>query len=297
MKTVFDNNEVCHVWAQQSQINGRSGSIFFEREIIYSYGYHFPMAKFYQDKKAGTLILFTSKSYSSTTGKHKGSAYSAISHYTVIDCPQVIIEGYGRGLYHTRKSHKINISYFFDSIIENLGYAKRARKDSIKEYRYEDVKNLLKNVKTYINYFKCKKLLSKKQKDILNSDNIEMDKVLNDVLQDKEKREAREKASILKHKKKQLKKWLNNEHFSGSLIGLPLFLRLSQDKTEVETSLGARVPVREASILYKMIKSGKDVKGHKIGYYTVIANNGVLKIGCHNIPKKEVDRFAGLMNW
>ena len=61
--------------------------------------------------------------------------------------------------------------------------------------------------------------------------------------------------------------------------------------------MGANVPVKEAKILYLRIKAGKDVKGFKIGYYTVISINGTLKIGCHNIEKNEMDRLAKMMGW
>jgi hypothetical protein len=65
----------------------------------------------------------------------------------------------------------------------------------------------------------------------------------------------------------------------------------------VETTKGARVSYEAAKLLYSMIKAGKDIKGHNIDGYTVISLNGVLKIGCHEIPREEVDRFAKLMNW
>jgi len=48
------------------------------------------------------------------------------------------------------------------------------------------------------------------------------------------------------------------------------------------------VPIKEATILYKMIKAGKDIKGYKIDKYTVISINGTLKIGCHNINRANV---------
>lgn len=61
------------------------------------------------------------------------------------------------------------------------------------------------------------------------------------------------------------------------------FLRLSKEGQKVETSQGVEVAVNEAQLLYKMILSNKDIKGHKIGNYTVISINGTLKVGCHNI--------------
>jgi len=65
----------------------------------------------------------------------------------------------------------------------------------------------------------------------------------------------------------------------------------------IQTSLGANVPLREAKILYERIKDGKDIKGHKIGYYTVIGLNGTLNIGCHKIERDEMERIATLLNW
>ena len=65
----------------------------------------------------------------------------------------------------------------------------------------------------------------------------------------------------------------------------------------VETSKGAEVPIREAKILLERIRGGKDVKGFKIGHFTVISLNGVLKVGCHEIPREEIDDFCKRYNW
>lgn len=63
------------------------------------------------------------------------------------------------------------------------------------------------------------------------------------------------------------------------------------------TSKNAYVPLKSAKILFDVIQAGKNVVGHKIGYYTVNAINGTLKIGCHDISMKEVNLFAESMNW
>ena len=41
-----------------------------------------------------------------------------------------------------------------------------------------------------------------------------------------------------------------------------------------------------------MIISDKDIKGYKIGYYTVIGLNGTLKIGCHNIDTNNMHEIG-----
>lgn len=76
-----DHSNTCHVWAQQSSAThtGQSadGRIRFEGETIYSYGSHFPMARFVM-RKGKRAVLFTTRSYSVTTGKHKSEARSAL---------------------------------------------------------------------------------------------------------------------------------------------------------------------------------------------------------------------------
>lgn len=86
MKTVFSShNEVAHIWASQSQNSGRAGNIFFDAGVIYSYGLHFPVAKFMPD--LGDIVLFTNRGYSSSTGKHKTIIRAAIPNkFAVVYC-------------------------------------------------------------------------------------------------------------------------------------------------------------------------------------------------------------------
>ncbi len=52
--------EVAHIWASQSQSEGRAASMFFRDNRIYSYGEHFEIARIVDDKKgaevAGTVL-------------------------------------------------------------------------------------------------------------------------------------------------------------------------------------------------------------------------------------------------
>ena len=44
MKTVFDNRQLAHVWASQSQEHGRGSSFYFNGRVIYSYRDSWPLA-------------------------------------------------------------------------------------------------------------------------------------------------------------------------------------------------------------------------------------------------------------
>lgn len=60
----------------------------------------------------------------------------------------------------------------------------------------------------------------------------------------------------------------------------------------VRTSRQATVPLREAVVLFKALSNGHDIVGHKVGGFEVervtdIANDKVIKIGCHHILLSE----------
>ena len=67
-------------------------------------------------------------------------------------------------------------------------------------------------------------------------------------------------------------------------------MRLSKDKTTVETSQHTRVPVKEAKLLYELILAKKDIRLHKIDGWIVTGINGTLRIGCHNINHDSMHR-------
>lgn len=80
-RTVFDNHMVAHVWAQQTQSEGRShnGNFSFRDSTLYSYST--PIARFTKDKKGRKVLLVTSESYSITTSsKHMPALHRAIPY-------------------------------------------------------------------------------------------------------------------------------------------------------------------------------------------------------------------------
>lgn len=80
METVFSNDMVAHVWAQQKQHYGRSnnGNFYFEGPALYSYGTHYMVGLFAPD---GTVFLNSTSSTPTTEGKHKNAARRALPGY------------------------------------------------------------------------------------------------------------------------------------------------------------------------------------------------------------------------
>ena len=84
-KYVFqDNDAIAHLWIGhnlsgegQSEARTPRRNFYFENETIYSYGTHFPIARFVRNGKK-QAIHFTTGKYSHTTGGHISTVWSAI---------------------------------------------------------------------------------------------------------------------------------------------------------------------------------------------------------------------------
>ena len=82
MKTVFNNpHDVIHLFAQQTQSHAKSANVFFYNDMIYSYGYHYLLASFIENKKGVKAILINDRGYSVTTGKHINAMMQASRQY------------------------------------------------------------------------------------------------------------------------------------------------------------------------------------------------------------------------
>lgn len=79
MPQVFSNSMVAHVWAQQSQSEGRShnGQFYFSGPYLYSYGQHYVAGLFAAD---GGPVFINSTGYSVTTGRHLSYAWRAVNY-------------------------------------------------------------------------------------------------------------------------------------------------------------------------------------------------------------------------
>jgi hypothetical protein len=269
MKKVFTNQEIAHVFCQQSQNNGRSNSMFFEGNKIYSYGYHYLLGEFIDRN----TIVINDEGYSQTTSKHIGLLASASSHLrqfykttTDIDIVHETINDCLKKMSTVRTKQAVYLNGIYDNYAKLNDFLDYTNKKLLKDdaVKYREIKKIIKKL------------------------DVDKDAILAEVsIKEKAKRE-KEKAKLQEH----LTEWRNNER--ANFYGLKeSYLRMSQDGANVETSKGVRIEVDKARLLYRLIHSGKDIVGYKLDYYTVIGiKDGVLKIGCHNIPMNEVEMIG-----
>ena len=269
MKTVFSNRELTHVYAQQSQHYGRSSNMFFEGTELYSYGKHYLLAEFIDNQ----TVLINDTGYSNTTSKHISLAISATSHK--------------RQFFIT----ETDLNEVHNTITSYLQKLPRARVN--KEYYLKVILKLFKSLNEYLEYTETKTKVSKlpkykEIKTIVQRLETEKETILKEVAELNKRKAQREKEK----QKEQIELWRNHEirYINKSAKSL---LRLSLDKKQIETSGGVNIETKKAKVLYKLIEAGKDIKGFKLDYYTVLGiKDNILKIGCHNIPLKEVNTIG-----
>lgn len=270
MKKVFESiNEVCHVYAQRVQTEGRAGNVFFEGNVIYSYGYHYELAKFFNGKNNEIAILINDRGYSNTTSKHISYITQATSQYKQF----FVTETNGKDVLEqleqlAKKLKKARKPEIYITRAKNL-FQKYSDYCNFVGEKHE-LHNLISNVYNVFNTLEINEYFEKKEKELKKIEQRKIRKEKRQFKQDIEK--------FFNYEKDYLIDKYNNESF----------IRISKNGEKVETSKGVKVDAKEAKKLYQLIKAGKDIKGYKIDYYTVIGLNGTLKIGCHNINLKNM---------
>ena len=265
MKKVFSNSdETIHIFAQQSQSEGRSSNIFFEGTKIYSYGHHYLLGEFI-DKNT---IVINDKGYSSTTSKHISSLRAGTKQY--------------------RQFYKTNVDIMLVySSVQSL--VKKLSKANKKELYTMPILSHYKELNKYLDYTKTKTQISKtKEYKYIKKIALSIEKDTPALLEAIKLRQIKEaKKEAIKTAKNLIEFRNHKTNYVRSKFD---YLRLSIDNTYIETSQGVKIAIQEAKILNNLISKGKDINGFKLGYFTVIGiANNILKVGCHNIELKEIN--------
>ena len=288
MKKVFSNtSEVVHVFAQQTQSEGRnqSGSIYFKDNRIYSYGSHYLLGEFINDE----TIIINDFGYSVTTSKHISELINATSQY--------------KQFY----TSSIDIKHVETEIDYNIKKLSKANKPEI---YISNITKLENNLSKWVDYCKENKIKTKPFQIFdyaINKSNYKYKKIVKIAnslltLEAIEKIKAKGKKDAINQKakdKKELKTKLdkfNAYEIDRFKVGEFDYLRLSENKQFVETSQNIRIEKSEAKKLYFAIKKKIDIRGQKIGYYTVNKiDNKALTVGCHKICIKSVEKVGQIL--
>lgn len=284
MKT---NSEIAHIWANQLEYRGQQGNLFFAGKTIYSYGYHFPIAKHIDYK----TVLITTRGYSISTSKHISLVRSAISHKDLIFC------------YNPTGSHEQNINSFITDITNEAMKLIKATKPEKYLLEIDYLKNRLNK---YLEYFNLK--LNKEQ---LGKIDIKSKEDFTEKIKiEKAKIEKKEKSLIAKGKKlypvyvhnfrnglKQDFTTLESQYLGKYImsIGNPVLFKIKDN--EIESTKGVKIPINIAKrYINKFLNNELRILDQILNYTILKVDKNSLVVGCHNIYKTEIDFLNTQLN-
>jgi hypothetical protein len=265
------HDDVAHNWANQTGRKKRGYAMFYDGDTIYSWGRHFPMARIFRD-----VVLFTDRSYSASTGKHKGIARRAIPESRrMFFVPDVSAE--------SKVQHKDN---YLSILSKRVAFLKRAVRARSRKGEYLlAARGLAEDAYEYSRFFK---LGYKKVKD-----SPEFLKAVRDAAA----AELERQRAAMRADKEKIRAWLAGESDRAPHTRIP-YVRVRGDM--IQTSWGVSVPLAGGMALFRLarqcFKRGRGfmpTKPHKIGGYVLghINDAGTIRVGCHNIPH-DVQRIA-----
>lgn len=305
MRKVFSSHqEVAHVWASRSQDEGRASSMFFYGDTIYSYGRHFPIAKFetitQPDGSPKTVVLFTTRGYSVSTSKHINYTRRAIPSYT----PVVYVHNPEDTLQNNLEYLHAQVTELLIAYAQTNHHGRKQKLARIINQHVESARAVCDAV--YLAYPEWTDL----PEDMTQAAKQEAEVRAERYRKAAEAR-AKEQAQRARKAKAYLKDWINDLTMKTSGFGAPdlysqpIRLRVHPEtpeyESEIETSHGARVPTAHAVKLWPVLRKWKETRqsyahaNHSIslGHYTVQKFDGKeLVVGCHHIPWSELRRIA-----
>lgn len=275
-KTVFtDTSHIAHLWANQLQDEARnSGNFYFNRNVIYSYGSHFPIAKHITNDKGEAAVLFTERAYSNTTAKHISVVRQAANHKDIIYC------------YNPESTHDQNFNSWkitAESIAKNLLKAKKPEK-------YLSQLAIIKGkVEIYAAFFSLiipADLLA--AITIGNKDEYASYQAKKGEYE-KQAKIAAQKELQKKHKK-ELATWLKGKsHRLYTHNGFD-YLRLSDNR--IETTQAVQIPLELGKRIYQQVKDNTLQVGQNVMDYEVKEVGKLVKIGCHTFKTDYLLKFG-----
>jgi hypothetical protein len=303
MRTKFNNSELSHIWANQTQSHGKGSNMFFEHGTIYSYGYHFKLAQFVNNKEGQRCVLINSKSYSNTTSKHQSLVWRAIPQ----NVPFFKVVSFFNDIDASSTAHKENLTHYINEAERLQGLTIRANK--LKMFYLTQLKNEINLFDKYCTFFTLDNLerfnpisgqglTIKERYELINSfiwgfENSEELKKWK-IKQEENKKKAEAKALIDAKEKIELFRQFKISSIYANLGHY--LLRYNKETDNIETSGGVKMSKDLFLSAYQRLINNELLKGQHVDKYTFNGVDGdIVSVGCHKIPMTEINSIVAVL--
>lgn len=299
MKTVFENSMVAHVWAQQNQPEGKSGNgnFYFIGATIYSYGRHFPVARFCIAKGGKKYALVTERHYSISTTRHVSYVRQSIPH----NVPVFFVSDPGSENIRAQFEEAVR-----REVLAAVNVKSRAKSvaDRIALRHIGAAIHLVQRANEFAAYTGERWRLREPEASPDYVEKARAAKTREDARVERKRQE--QEALRLEQNRVVIAEWLAGK--DQARFRLPRFdaecggaaLRIKGD--ELQTSHGASVPLAHAVRAFRFLKLCRehsrswDRNGHsiRVGQFTIdsVAPDGSFRAACHDIRWPEIERVA-----
>ena len=297
MKTKFNNSELTHVWANQTQTHGKGSNMFFEHDSIYSYGYHFKLAQHITNKQGEKCVFFNDRHYSNSTSKQQALVWRSIP----ANVQFFKVQSFFNDIENSTNAHLENLKSY-------LEYAKGSQQKTIyatklKNGYISQTKIAIDIFNKYVKFFDLTQLLW--DYPTLQNKYAQLNNWLFDYQESKEfkqwqikqeenKKKAEAKAIIdAKEKIEAFRQFKISSIYAN--LGHYL-LRFNNESQMIETSGGVKMPKPLFISAYKRLIRNELEKGQHIGSYTFNGVDGeIVSVGCHKIPMTEIKNIVAVL--
>ena len=317
MKTVFSNSEmVAHVWAQQSQSEGRNSarSIYFKEGTIYSYGDHFPLATFVKDKDSQDIVIFNNDTYSVTTSKHQRDVRQSARHYPFVYVNTAIIkvisEWHDSVADEKRAIKSVALNYLNEVFVTQANSAIKRRAAHLIASDIQTARSAYNNIVKLFSVYSINMPVAVSRKvDAFDND---LESVLESRKKeiaaqqrkrDKEAKQRQERLDSLANEAKTI--WLEGGELGRdhrNALYRASFTLMRIKGANIHTTQNASFPIEHAKKAFAAIRHCKETasewkrngKSIHLGNFQIdiIESNGNVKVGCHYIEWDEIARIA-----
>lgn len=263
----YSNSEVAHRFATGIGERCTGSHMFFEGNVIYSYGYHFPMAI-----KWNGYVLYNDERYSVSTCKHQGYVLGACSHMDIVHCAS--LDHFDT--WNNKKTDAFigrNLKLWLgevDGLTKKMALARKPEK------WLSEILRVVDKVERF-----CKVFGEDVPEELFKYNDEEY------VAKAREFAKQEVKEANERERKRQAEEIQKFHEFKKSWVNLPYqIVRYREDKKRFETSKGVEIPYEIGKRFYEALRDGELKVGDKVLYYRVSSVGETVKIGCHTFKKK-----------